>query len=115
MTGRIALSGVLLGALVAGWATIAPAEELRQQLNAPMILKLLARPVEAPETAFNEALKRDASAPRAPRSGEPEVLEDGSLKYGRGSTSVIIRNPCPPGDLAHEAAYARPLPGRARR
>ena len=115
MTGRIVLGRVLPGALLVGWATIAPAEEMRQQLNTPMILRLLARPVEAPEVAFNEALKREAGAPRAPRSGEPEVLEDGSLKYGRGSASVIIRNPCPPGDLAHEAAYPRPLPGRARR
>jgi hypothetical protein len=118
MVERIIVCGMVAGALLAGGAAPATAEEVRQQLNAPMILNLLARPVETPETAFNAALKNDTGAPRARRADEPEVLSDGSVRYGDGSRGVTmtIRNPCPPGDLEHEALYyPRPLPGRARR
>jgi hypothetical protein len=116
MIERIALGGLLVAALAVGAAGTATAEEVRQQLNAPMILNLLARPLEAPEVAFNQALKKDAGAPRAARGDEPVVLPDGSLRYGRAAgLSVTIRNPCPPGDIEHEVSYERPLPGRARR
>jgi hypothetical protein len=105
--------------LALGAVTPAPvaAEEVRQRLNTPMILEMLQRPVEAPEAAFNAAVKRDASTPRVKRADEPEILADGSMRYGRGgnSVTVTIRNPCPPGDLEHEAQYyARPLPGRRK-
>ena len=116
MIERIMLGGLVVAALAAGAAGTATAEELRQQLNAPMILNLLARPIEAPEVAFNKALKQDAGARRADRGDGPETLPDGSVRYGRANgLSVTIRNPCPPGDLEHEASYQRPLPGRARR
>ena len=122
MMKRIAVTGLvvaacgLAGAGLAGVSTAA-AEEVRQQLNAPMILNLLARPLESPETAFNKELKNYAAVPKG---DEAEVLPDGSVRYGRGpkSLTVTIRNPCPPGDIEHEMAQLsayRQLPGRARR
>jgi hypothetical protein len=116
MSSRIASGGIFAGALLLGAAAGVSAEEVRQQLNPSVILNMLARPVESPEAAFNAALKSDA-APRRALPDEGEVLPDGSVRYGRGSASVSItvKNPCPPGDLAHEAAYYRPLPGRSRR
>ena len=122
MMKRIAVTGLvvaacgLAGAGLAGVSTAA-AEEVRQQLNAPMILNLLARPLETPEAAFNKELKNYASPPKG---DEPEVLADGSVRYGRGAKNltVTIRNPCPPGDIEHEMAQLsayRQLPGRARR
>jgi hypothetical protein len=123
MMKRIALSGLVVAAsgliVVGGLVGMVAAEEVRQQLNAPMILNLLARPLESPEAAFNKELKNYAGVPAA-RGDEAEVLSDGSVRYGRGgkSVTVTIRNPCPPGDIEHEmaqlAAY-RQLPGRARR
>ena len=126
MMKRIAVAGWvvaacgLAGAGVLAGVSTAAAEEVRQQLNAPMILNLLARPpLESSEAAFNKELKNYAAA--APKGGdEPEVLPDGSVRYGRGgkSLTVTIRNPCPPGDIEHEMAQLssyRQLPGRARR
>lgn len=116
MIERIGLAGVVIAALAIAPAGTATAGEVRPQLSAPMILNLLARPIEAPDVAFNEALKKDPGAPRADRGDQPGTLPDGSVRYGRASgIYVTIRNPCPPGDLEHEAAYERPLPGRARR
>lgn len=107
MIGRIAVAGLAvavcgLGGLVG--ATGAAAEEVRQQLNAPMILNLLARPLESPEAAFNKELKNYAAPPK----------DDAGAK----NLTVTIRNPCPPGDIEHEMAQLSPyrqLPGRARR
>ena len=126
MMKRIAVTGLVVAACglpgtggLAGVATVA-AEEVRQQLNAPMILNLLARPLESAEAAFNKELKTYAGASTAARGDEPEVLADGSVRYGRGAKTltVTIRNPCPPGDFEHEMAQLssyRQLPGRARR
>jgi len=125
MTKRIAVTGLVVAACgllgaggPTGVATVA-AEEMRQQLNAPMILNLLARPLESPEAAFNKELKNYAGVSAA-KGDEAEVLADGSVRYGRGAKSltVTIRNPCPPGDIEHEMAQLssyRQLPGRARR
>src|SRR5262245_31010508 len=122
MTRTIAVTGLLVAACgltviggAAGVSTVS-AEEVRQQLNAPLILNLLARPMESPEAAFNKEL-RNYAAP--PKGDEPEVLPDGSVRYGRSKNlTVTIRNPCPPGDIEHEMAQLSPyrqLPGRARR
>ena len=122
MMKRIAVTGLVVAACLTGAggptgvATVA-AEEVRQQLNAPMILNLLARPLESPEAAFNKELKNYAAVPKG---DEAEVLPDGSVRYGRGpkSLTVTIRNPCPPGDIEHEMAQLssyRQLPGRGRR
>ena len=115
---RIAVAVAVAGALGAV-AEPARAEEIRQQLNAPMILNLLARPLESPEVAFNKELRNDIAAPAA-KNSETEVLADGSVRYGKNgkSVTVTIRNPCPPGDIEHEMAQLapyRPLPGRGPR
>jgi len=109
MMRRIAVMGLAfaacgLGGLVG--ATRGAAEEVRQQLNAPMILNLLARPpLESSEAAFNKELKNYAAPPK----GDDAVPKN---------LTVTIRNPCPPGDIEHEMAQLssyRQLPGRARR
>lgn len=111
---RSLLSALGAGALVLT-AAGASAEEARPQLNSSLILHMLARPADSPEAAFKAGLRSDGVAPR--RADEGEVLADGSVRYGGGRTSLIItvRNPCPPGDFEHEAAYLRSLPGRSRR
>ena len=123
MMKRIAVAGLVVAACgligTGGLVGTVAAEEVRQQLNAPMILNLLARPLESPEAAFNKELKNYAGV-SATRGDEGEVLADGSVRYGRGakSVTVTIRNPCPPGDIEHEMAQLsayRQLPGRARR
>jgi hypothetical protein len=117
MNDRITLVSIVTGALLLGTAAVGTAEELRQQLNPSMILNMLARPVETPQAAFNAGLRSDPGPSRSERADGGEVLPDGSVRYGHGSTSltVIVRNPCPPGDIAHESAYLRSLPGRGRR
>ena len=123
MMKRIAVTGLvvaacgLTGAGSLGGVAAVAAEEMRQQLNAPMILNLLARPLESSEAAFNKELKNYAAPPKG---DEPEVLADGSVRYGKNgkNLTVTIRNPCPPGDIEHEMAQLssyRQLPGRARR
>ena len=116
MTSRFALGSCSAVSLVLAVAAAGSAEEVRQQLNPSMILNMLARQVESPQEAFNAALKSDTGAPRAVHPDEGEVQPDGSVRYGRGTASmtITVRNPCPPGDLAHEAAYLRSLPGRRR-
>ncbi len=113
--GRLLVGGaVVIGCLLGGTLT-ATAEEVRQQLNAPMILKLLARPAEAPDAALKETLKRDAATPALKSPTEWETLPDGSARHVGTGITVTVRNPCPPGDLDHEAALLRALPGRSRR
>jgi len=109
-TATAALLGVLLGA-----AAPAAAEELRQGLNAPLILQVLSWPADKPETIMKEGLRRDAELSRALRPTDGQVMPDGSVRYGTdaASLSVMVKNPCPPGDIAHEMAV--PLPGRGRR
>jgi len=117
MNSRIALGSLVAGAVLLGQAAGVSADELRQQLDPSVILNMLAPPTESPQAAFNAALRSEAVAPRPLRSDEGEVLADGSVRYGRGNNSVTVtvRNPCPPGDLAHDAASYRSLPGRSRR
>ena len=102
--------------LTVGIALPAAAEEVRQGLNAPMILQMLSRPVEKPEAVMREMLRPDAPTARAVRS-EGQVLPDGSVRYGTEAAGVTmtIRNPCPPGDIEHEMLVQRSLPGRGRK
>ena len=117
MTRRVVI-GLLLSAVVAGGMS-APvaAEEVRQVLNAPMILQMLARPVEKPESVMREMLRPDAVQASPVRFDQPQVMPDGSVRYGTGAASVTmaIRNPCPPGDIEHEMMALRSLPGRGRK
>ena len=111
---RTALVVMAAAGLALGAAARASAEEVRQQLNPGMILNMLARPIESPEAAFNAALRSDTGPLKTVRPDGCEVLPDGSVRYGKNVT-VTVRNPCPPGDLEHEASLYRPLPGRVRR
>ena len=117
MTRQIAVGLALSVALAAGVAAPAAAEELRQGLNAPMILQLLSRPVEKPEAAMREMLRPDAVQAKPVRFDQPQVMPDGSVRYGTdaASVSMTIRNPCPPGDVEHEMMALRQLPGRGRK
>lgn len=113
--GRWLTAGTALAGCLLGGAWTAAAEEVRQQLNAPMILNLLSRPIDHPDAAFNETLRRDAATPRLARPTEWEMMPDGSARLVGTGLTMIIKNPCPPGDLEHEAAFYRSLPGRTRR
>jgi hypothetical protein len=107
MTSR-ALVGVLaLLGLLAGTAWPLGAEEARPALNAPLILNLLARPMEKPEAALQESLR---AAPGMRSEPGWEALSDGSYRYGDSRLTVIIKNPCPEG--THQTPLA--LPGRRR-
>jgi hypothetical protein len=111
-----AVGSLAAGALVAGmWAPVA-AEEVRQGLNAPMILQMLAKPPEKPEAVLREMLRPDATSARPVRS-EGQVMPDGSVRYGSESAgmTVTVRNPCPPGDIEHEMMALRTSPGRGRK
>ena len=63
-----AVGSLAAGALVAGmWVPVA-AEEVRQGLNAPMILQMLSKPAEKPEVVMREMLRPDATSARPVRS-----------------------------------------------
>lgn len=89
----------------------AGAEEPPRAPVGPMILDLLSRPLESREKAYAEWLRRDAANP--PAGAEHEVMPDGSVRYGRSTLRVIIKD-CPEEALLRELA-SRPLPGRPRR
>lgn len=110
---RMVASALLI--LLLGAAAPAAAEEFRQGLNAPLILQMLSRPADRPETLLKEGLRRDSELSKVTRPSDGQVMPDGSVRYGTdaASVSVTIKNPCPPGDIAHEMAV--PLPGRGRR
>ena len=122
MTRHIACFGLIATAIGIGAVAVLPASADEPQAKAapvPMILNLLNRPLESSEAAFNKQLKSDVGAPLARRSDAPEILPDGSVRYGSGSraVTVTIKNPCPPGDIEHEIAQMRAerqLPGRRR-
>jgi hypothetical protein len=115
MTKRSAF-WLVTASLTVGIVTPAAAEEVRQGLNAPVILQMLSKPAEKPEAVMREMLRPDATTARPVRS-EGQVLPDGSVRYGTeaSSVTVTIRNPCPPGDIEHEMMVQRSLPGRGRK
>ncbi len=103
---------LVFGALALGLGAVAPAlaDEVKTPITANMLLNVLTAPGESRDRAFNESLRE---APPVAR-GEGEVLPDGSVRYGsgRGSVTVSVRNPCPPGSVHYEPP---PLPGRRAR
>jgi hypothetical protein len=117
MTKLIVIGIVLSAVLAGGISAPAAAEEVRQGLNAPMILQMLSRPVEKPESVMREMLRPDAVQAKPVRFDQPQVMPDGSVRYGTDAASVTmtIRNPCPPGDVEHEMMALRSLPGRGRK
>jgi hypothetical protein len=114
---RVAIGLVFSASLTVGVALPAAADEVRQGLNAPMILQMLSRPAEKPESAMREMLRPDAVKATSVRFNQPQMMPDGSARYGTDTSSVtmIIRNPCPPGDIEHEMMVQRSLPGRGRK
>jgi len=111
MTSRV-LVGLALAAVLLGPAVPVGAEESRPALNAPLILNMLALPMEKPQAAFQESLRGAHPLRGSPSEAAPEwqQLEDGSYQYGGSRLTVIIKNPCPEGK-----PYAFPaLPGRRR-
>jgi hypothetical protein len=107
---------LVTASMIVGIVTPAVAEEIRQGLNAPVILQMLSKPVEKPEAVMREMLRPDATTVRPVRS-EGQVMPDGSVRYGTEASgvTVTIRNPCPPGDIEHEMMVQRSLPGRGRK
>ncbi len=56
------------GILTAGMSAPASADEVRQGLNAPMILQMLSKPADKPEAVLREMLRPDATSVRPVRS-----------------------------------------------
>jgi hypothetical protein len=102
--------------LTVGLVAPVAAEEVRQGLNAPMILQMLSKPMDKPEVVMREMLRPDAPSARTVRS-EGQMMPDGSVRYGTEASNLTmtIRNPCPPGDMEHEMMVQRSLPGRGRK
>src|SRR6266496_3362768 len=64
------------------------------------------------------SLSRPALAPRPSALDDWEPQSDGSMRNKRSGVRLIVRNPCPPGDIEHEfalAAYNRALSAKPRR
>jgi hypothetical protein len=74
--------------------------------------------LESRDRAFTESVKRDALAPRPTALDDWEAQPDGSMRNKRSGVSIVLRNPCPPGDFEHElalAAYNRAMASKPRR
>jgi len=101
-----AVAGILLG--------IGPAQaaEPSATRTPSVILELINRPVESQEQAFNKALRSDGVPAAGPGVEAWEPQPDGSMRNKKTGLSIMVRNPCPPGDVEHEmalAAYNRAL------
>src|SRR5215510_9952450 len=98
-----------VGALLAlSPASPAYADEAKTPIRASMFLNMTAPRIDSREAAYDRTLKGDDPRPKSPN--EPEVLPDGSVRYGK--TTVTVRNPCPPGSGHYEPL---PMPGRRAR
>lgn len=113
--GRLLIGGGIVVGCLLGGTLPAAAQEAGQQVSAPMILRLLSRPAEAPDAALKETFRRDAATPALQRPTEWETLPDGSARHVPTGITVAIGHPCTAGDLEREAAALRALPGRSRR
>jgi hypothetical protein len=112
----LSIGALALASLLWGSPAQAQAETSAIPPASPMLLNLMSPPVESQETAFRESLRRDAGPVPARRADAPEVLPDGSVRYGRSTLGLVIKNRCPEGVLAHQAKLAPlPLPGHTRR
>lgn len=100
----------LLVASAALAAAPAAADEVKATITAPMIMNLLSQPIQAREAAYNDSLRaRETTTDKPDPSAIGEVLDDGTVRYGR--TTITVKNPCPPGTLHYEPP---PLPGRRK-
>jgi hypothetical protein len=108
MIERARLGGVLVVMLGLGWPAIGSAQEAPAP-SRPMIFNLINRPadsVESRDRAFNESIKQDALAPKPSGIDDWEPQPDGSMRHRKSGIVVVVRNPCPPGDIEHEFALA---------
>ncbi len=105
---RMLVGGLVLGGALLGSVAPLGAEELRAapplRGPAPLILNILAQPMENSGAAFRESLREASSARTGPQW---EMLPDGNARFGTPTLHVIVKNPCP--DHAPVA-----LPGRTR-
>ena len=125
MIQRSLLAGAALAAVVGLTMTgAARAEEAGQPASSQqipsVILNLANQPwsVESRDKAFTESIKRDALAPKPSALDDWEPQPDGSMRNKRSKVSIVVRNPCPPGDIEHEfalAAYNRAMSSKSRR
>ncbi len=119
MVERAFLTGVVAALLGVGGSGIAGAEEPGAQPVPSVILNLVNRPIESQEQAFSKALKAEALAPVPPAVELWEAQPDGSMRNKKTGLTIVVRNPCPPGDIEHEfaqAAYNRAMArAKARR
>ena len=83
------------------------ADEAKTPISAALLLNVLNAPVETRDASFEKSLREEGPA-RVGVVGE--VLEDGSVRYGRAV--VTVKNPCPPNTIHYEPP---PLPGRRAR
>ncbi len=118
MIERALLGGVLVVAAGLTSPAAARAEETGVPVKPSMIFNLINRPagsIESRDRAFNEAVKQDALAPRPSPMDEWEPQADGSMRNRKTGISIVVRNPCPPGDIEHEFALAAYNRSRSRR
>jgi hypothetical protein len=125
MVARSCVAGVVLAAVVGlTMSGAARSEEAGQRAPSEqipfMILNLMNQSgvVESRDKAFSESIKRDALSPRPAALVEWELQPNGSMRNKRSGVSLVVRNPCPPGDIEHEfalAAYNRAVAGKSRR
>ena len=118
MIERVLLGGVLVAAAGLTGLPAVRAQETGPPAKPSMIFNLLNRPadsVESRDRAFNEAIKQDALAPKPGPLDEWEPQPDGSMRNRKTGISIIVRNPCPPGDIEHEFALAAYNRSRSRR
>jgi hypothetical protein len=112
MTMRTMLAAAALGVATAG--AVAASDEPSPAPSAPagaVIMNLLARPVESQEMAFRQSLRDEVA-----RGAAPGAPNDGTIRIGRATLTVSVKDPCPDGEPFHDApSLPRPRPGRTRR
>src|SRR5262245_43334745 len=102
-------AALAVGTILAPWSTRpADADEAKTPIRASMFLNMTAPRIDSREAAYDQTLRGEDPRPKSPN--EPEVLPDGSVRYGK--TTVTVRNPCPPGSGHYEPL---PVPGRRAR
>jgi hypothetical protein len=122
---RFTLAGGVLGTVV---GLLTSGTTLAEEVGPPapssqpssLILNLMNQPgpAESREKAFLESIKRDLATPQPSPLDDWVAQPDGSMRNKRSGMSIIVRNPCPPGDIEHEfalAAYNRAMTGKSRR
>jgi len=117
MVQRVVVGGLLMALTGLGFGTTR-AEDTGQPSSLSVILNQTNRPIESRDKAFSEAVRQDALAPRPSAFDDWELQPNGAMRHKRTGISMIVRNPCPPGDIEHEfalAAYNRAMASKSRR